>query len=187
VPHIADAVIVSAWTVVAVDNAVQAVRGATRERDFARWTAGAALVAIVVACGIAIERQSGGPPPTPALVTAIGVAIAVAGTLLHLGRAPRDGRGLVEPNQRRIGARRARPVRRVAHPLYVGLGLLAIGSIVAHPSRPVVIGGAEPARGPRAEDRARGARARRRVRPALGRLLPPRPALPAAAADGRGS
>jgi len=29
----------------------------------------------------------------------------------------------------------------VRHPLYVGLGLLAMGSIVAHPSRPVVIGG----------------------------------------------
>jgi protein-S-isoprenylcysteine O-methyltransferase Ste14 len=141
VPHVADAVVVAAWTVVAVDNAVQAVRGTTRERDVARWTAGIALVAIVVGCGIALEGQSGGPAALPALVTALGGAIAVAGALLHLGARRAMGAAWSSRTSGATELVERGPYARVRHPLYVGLGLLAIGTMLAHPSHAVVIGG----------------------------------------------
>jgi len=142
VPHIADAVVVAAWTVVAVDNAVHALRGTTRERDVARWSVGAALVAVVLACAVVLERRSGGPAPMAWIVTALGVVVAVAGALLHLGARRAFGAAWSS----RIGGAselvERGPYARVRHPLYVGLGLLAVGSILVHPSRPVVIGGA---------------------------------------------
>ena len=141
VPPIADAVIVAAWTVVGVDNAVYAVRGATRERDFARWAAGAVLVAIVVGCGIALERQRGGPAAMPGVVTAIGVAIAVAGALLHLGARRALGAAWSSRTTGATALVERGPYARVRHPLYVGLGLLGIGTVLAHPSHAVVLGG----------------------------------------------
>jgi len=141
VPHVADAVIVAAWTVVAVDNAVRAARGDTREPDVARWTLGMALVAVVVAFGIVLERRSGGPAAMPDLVTAVAVAVAVAGALLHLGARRAFGAAWSSRTGGASELVERGPYARVRHPLYVGLGLLAMGSIVAHPSRPVVIGG----------------------------------------------
>jgi protein-S-isoprenylcysteine O-methyltransferase Ste14 len=141
VPQIADAVIVAAWTVVAVDNAVQAVRGATRERDFARWTAGVVLVAVVVACGIVLERRSGGPVAMPGLVTASGVAVAVAGALLHLGARRAMGAAWSSRTGGATELVERGPYGRIRHPLYVGLGLLAIGTVLAHPSHAVATGG----------------------------------------------
>ena len=140
-PPVADALVVAAWTVVAVDNAVQALRGATRERDVARWTAGAALVVVVVACGIALERRSGGPAVVPGLVTAIGAAVAVAGALLHLGARRAMGAAWSSRTGGATALVERGPYARVRHPIYVGLGLLGIGTMLVHPSHAIVTGG----------------------------------------------
>jgi protein-S-isoprenylcysteine O-methyltransferase Ste14 len=137
---IAGLVVLAAWAVVAVDNAVQALRGATRERDVARWAAGAALVVVVVACGIALERRSG-PGAMPWLVTAIGVVVAVAGALLHLGARRAMGAAWSSRTGGATELVERGPYARVRHPIYVGLGLLAIGTMLAHPSHAIVTGG----------------------------------------------
>ena len=137
--YIADLVVLAAWAVVTIDNLVHAIRGMTRERDVARWTVGAALVVMVVVAGIVLERRSGGPvlKPWPEL----GAVFAIQGALVHLSARRAFGAAWSS----RIGGAselvERGPYAVMRHPLYTGIGLLALGSIVAHPSRPVVIGG----------------------------------------------
>ena len=137
--YIADLVVLAAWAVVAIDNLVHAIRGMTRERDVARWTVGALLVVMVVVAGIALERRSGGPVLKP--LPEIGAVLAIQGAFIHLSARRAFGAAWSS----RIGGAselvERGPYAFMRHPLYVGIGLLAIGSIVAHPSRPVVIGG----------------------------------------------
>ena len=77
----------------------------------------------------------------PAIGRAIGAALAVAGALLHLGARRAMGAAWSSRTSGATELVERGPYARVRHPLYVGIGLIAIGSIVAHPSRPVVIGG----------------------------------------------
>jgi protein-S-isoprenylcysteine O-methyltransferase Ste14 len=132
-------VVLAAWALVVVDNIVHVLRGATRERDVARWSIGTVLVVVVAIAGIALERRSGGPilKPWPML----GAVFAIQGALVHLSARRAFGAAWSS----RIGGAaeiiERGPYGVMRHPLYVGIGLLAIGSIVAHPSRPVLIGG----------------------------------------------
>jgi protein-S-isoprenylcysteine O-methyltransferase Ste14 len=136
---VAGLVVLAAWAVVVIDNVLHAIRGTTRERDVARWSAGAVLVGIVVIAGIALERHGGGPILTP--WPAIGAVFAIEGAFVHLSARRAFGAAWSS----RIGGAaelvERGPYALMRHPLYVGIGLLAIGSIAAHPSRPVVIGG----------------------------------------------
>ena len=139
--NVADAVIVACWAVVAGHNAVLAARGVRRGSDTARWTLGVLLVIAMIGAAVVLERRSGGRLHPPPVIVAIGLLVAVGGALLHV-RARRtlgaqwssrpDASGhLIEHG----------PYGMVRHPLYLGLALLALGSVTAHPSVPTIAGG----------------------------------------------
>ena len=141
-PTAADAAILGSWVAVLAHNAMRAAR-APRPGDGVRWALGVALVAAIVAAGTYLERGSGGRFPVPAALTLAGVTLAIGGAILHvrarraLGSAwsPAVVAGadvLVEHG----------PYAVVRHPLYLALGLLALGTVAAHPSLPTCAGGA---------------------------------------------
>jgi protein-S-isoprenylcysteine O-methyltransferase Ste14 len=136
----ADVVLVAAWLVVLGHNAYLWARGVHRPTGWRRAVAGAVLAVAIAAAGAFLECASGGRVAAPAFVTAAGVVVACAGAALHvharrtLGAAwsPRvDGAAiLVEHGVYGV----------VRHPLYLGLVLLAIGTVAAHPSRATLAG-----------------------------------------------
>jgi protein-S-isoprenylcysteine O-methyltransferase Ste14 len=141
VPHVADAVFVAAWLVVVGHNAYLDARGVRRRRETRRAIAGLGLAVALVVAGTYLEHASGGRIPVPAPMIAAGLVSACAGAALHvharrtLGAAwsPRpDGAAvLVEHGTYRL----------VRHPLYLGLALLAVGTMAGHPSLPTIAGG----------------------------------------------
>jgi len=140
----ADAVLAAAWALVALDNARQERSEPEARAAYGEVVAGwrrvpAALRALYVAATAAavvlVERRTGrwtGPAP----LTAAGVVLAAAGAALHL-RARRVLGALWSD----VIAVRARhevvdrgPYAVVRHPLYLGILLLASGTLCAHPS-----------------------------------------------------
>lgn len=138
----ADVVLVAAWLAVLGHNAYLSARGVQRATGWRRTVAGGALAVAIVAAGTVLERASGGRVATPALVTVAGVLIACGGAALHVHArrtlggawsARVDGAAVLIDH----GAYGV-----VRHPLYLGLVLLAIGTVVAHPSRATLLGAA---------------------------------------------
>jgi protein-S-isoprenylcysteine O-methyltransferase Ste14 len=137
----ADVVILAAWLAVVGHNAYLSARGVHRAAETRRSIAGLLLACALVSAGAYLERASGGPIPMPAIVTTAGLLVACTGAAVHvqarrtLGAAwsPRPGGAaiLVEHGAYRL----------VRHPLYLGLALLAVGTIAAHPSLPTIAGG----------------------------------------------
>ncbi len=143
-PSLADAAIAAGWALVALDNA----RRERRERE-ARAAYGAVVaglrrlpapvrllyLAATAAAVLFVERRTGRWAGTP-LVTAAGVLLVAGGAALHL-RARRALGALWSD----VIAVRARhevvdhgPYARVRHPIYLGILLLAAGTVCAHPS-----------------------------------------------------
>ena len=140
---VADAVTLGAWLTVLGHNVTLALRGTMRTADGVRVLAGGLLAVAVVAAGVALERASGGPVAVPRVVATIGAGLAVAGTALHVHA------------RRALGAAWTSAVRAddvtlvdhgpyavVRHPLYAALALLVVGTVLAHPSRATIAGGA---------------------------------------------
>src|SRR5579885_3616101 len=132
VPSLADAAIAAGWALVALDNA----RRERRERE-ARAAYGAVVAGLrrLPAPVRLLERRTGRWAGTP-LVTAAGVLLVAGGAALHL-RARRALGALWSD----VIAVRARhevvdhgPYARVRHPIYLGILLLAAGTVCAHPS-----------------------------------------------------
>ncbi len=136
----ADVLVVAAWLAVLGHNAYLTARGVQRAAGWPRTVAGGALAVAIVVAGTVLERASGGRIPMPALVTVAGVVIACGGAALHvrarrtLGAAwsPRVDGAAILVDHGVYGV--------VRHPLYLGLVLLAIGTILAHPSRATLLG-----------------------------------------------
>ena len=138
---VADVVLVAAWLAVVGHNAYLSARGVQRAPETRRAIAGLLLACALVAAGTYLERASGGRVAVPTIVTAVGLVVACSGAVLHvqarrtLGAAwsprPDGAANLVERGAYRV----------VRHPLYLGLALLAVGTIAAHPSLPTITGG----------------------------------------------
>ena len=138
---VADVVLVAAWLAVVGHNAYLSARGVHRAAETRRTIAGLVLAGALVAAGMYLEHASGGRVAAPTVVTIAGLVVACTGAVLHvrarrtLGAAwsPRpDGAAtLVEHGAYRV----------VRHPLYLGLVLLAVGTVAAHPSVPTIAGG----------------------------------------------
>lgn len=138
---VADVVLCVAWLVVLGHNIGLAVAGVRRGPDAGRWTAGLVLAIALVAAGVWLEVRSGGRIAVPSVLLVLGSLAAVAGSLVHvrarsaLGHAwsTRAGRPdvLVEDGAYAV----------VRHPLYAGLGLLALGTAAGHPSVATLAGG----------------------------------------------
>ncbi|MCW5893651.1 MAG: isoprenylcysteine carboxylmethyltransferase family protein [bacterium] len=136
-----DALLVAAWVVLAVDTFRQARRvpvvGAAQVRS---WNPPAAVRGVLFALLLAgmawLERASGGRlafHPLPAL---LGLGLVAAGLALHLHARRTLGRHwsavvTVRDDHRLVTDGAYRVVR---HPLYLAIVLLAVGTLLAHPS-----------------------------------------------------
>jgi protein-S-isoprenylcysteine O-methyltransferase Ste14 len=141
---IADVLLVAAWAALALDDLRQARRyrpaRAAYGHVIARWprsgvTARVALAAALVAGFIVVERQTGRWSGHPAL-TAGGLALAAAGLVVHGGARRALGplwSGAITVRARHEIVQRG-PYAVVRHPLYLGILLLALGTLLAHPS-----------------------------------------------------
>jgi len=134
VTGVADGVVVVAWVVVLAHDAMRAARGHAGD-GFVRRAGGAVLLAVLVVMIVELERLSGGRRLTSPVLEVLGIALVVGGATLHVAarralgaawsaRITPPGQALVEDG----------PFGVVRHPLYVGIGLVAMGTLLAHPS-----------------------------------------------------
>jgi protein-S-isoprenylcysteine O-methyltransferase Ste14 len=141
VEYAADAVLVAAWLAVVSHNAYLIALGISRAAETRRAIAGLALACVLVVAGIQLERASGGRLFAPTMMVIAGLFVACAGAALHVrvrqtfGTAwsSRPGGAAVLIEDGAYGL--------VRHPLYLGLVMLAFGTILAHPSLPTIAGG----------------------------------------------
>ncbi len=138
----ADVLLAAAWLALAADN----LRLARRERaaragreavDGApRWQGAArvALLALLLAGAALLEHRSGGRLAFHPVAAAAGLALAAAGLALHV----RARRALGARWSTGVGVRAGHevvtrgPYAIVRHPLYLGVLLLAAGTVLAH-------------------------------------------------------
>lgn len=139
-----DALLASGWVVVALDNLVRwrADRRARAEMGAvaaAGWTPPAPLRALVLAATfvafVALERM-GGVVTVPAAVRLAGLVLAWTGVALHLVGRRALGPAWSAPVSVRTGQAVVDrgPYAVVRHPLYAAALLLAVGTVLAHPS-----------------------------------------------------
>lgn len=135
-----DALLVAAWAVLALDTFLQARRvpaGAARVRSWNPPPAVRVVLLLILLGGMAwLEQAGGGRVAFHPVLAIAGLALAAAGLGLHLharrtlGRhwsavvAVRDDHRLVTDGAYRV----------VRHPLYLAIVLLALGTVLAHPS-----------------------------------------------------
>lgn len=130
-----DAVLASAWLA-----SVVVAWGRPGRRPGGAFLAGIGLGAAVLALGLQVERATGGPLWRAPLATAIGVALAACGTVLHARARAALGRSwspLATPSGERLVTHG--PYARLRHPAYAGLVVLALGTVLAHPSVAVTV------------------------------------------------
>jgi protein-S-isoprenylcysteine O-methyltransferase Ste14 len=131
--ELADGVVVAAWGVVLLHNAVLTRRGGAGRR---RLVAATAFVAVLGAMGALLERMSGGRLGASPVLALVGGVLVVGGAVLHV----QARRALGARWSARIspmgsdGPLEDGPYAVVRHPLYLAVGLMALGSVLAHPS-----------------------------------------------------
>lgn len=132
-----DIVIVTAWTVVLGVTLLRARLGSP-----ARLGLGVVLAVAVVLLGVRLELVSGGRlAHTDALAT-IGAVLAVAGAALYVRALAAIGpawASSVAPGGPALVA--DGPYAVVRHPLYAGVLLLGLGTVLGHPSLATACGG----------------------------------------------
>jgi protein-S-isoprenylcysteine O-methyltransferase Ste14 len=137
---VADVLLVAAWLVVLGHNVVLAARGVGRSIGAARWAGGFVLVLVGVVAAVQLESQTG-RMHAPLSVTVLGVATALAGALLHVSARRVLGAAwssrIVSPDA--LVEDGAYGV--VRHPIYLGLTLVMLGTMLAHPSRATIAAG----------------------------------------------
>src|SRR5262249_17519531 len=142
----ADVLIAAAWIVLAADNLRLARRARAPRTSVAARAARLGFLAVLLAGAALLERRTGGrlsfPPPAapprgaPPPAAAAGVVLAGAGLALPL-RARRtlgarwSSAVTVQPGHLVVTSG---PYAVVRHPLYLGVLLLAAGTVLAHPS-----------------------------------------------------
>lgn len=142
---ITDALLLAAWAALALET----VRGARRDRAAAAahgamvagWgqppaALGTALLVVPAAAVVLLERATGRWPGSPALVV-VGLTLVGAGVWLHR-RARRTlgplwSGGVVVREHHPVVAEG--PYALIRHPIYLAVVLVALGTLLAHPSR----------------------------------------------------
>jgi protein-S-isoprenylcysteine O-methyltransferase Ste14 len=137
---VADALLLLAWLAVAVDNLRLAGRPAGEHVVVRAWSPPLALRVVFVVAMIAgttwLDVSTGGARAMPPVVTACGLALALAGVALHLHARRVLGRWWSAPITVRADQDvvTAGPYAHVRHPLYLAILMLTLGTVIAHPS-----------------------------------------------------
>jgi protein-S-isoprenylcysteine O-methyltransferase Ste14 len=137
---VVDALLLLAWLTIAIDNLRLAGRTAAEHVVVQAWSPplglrGAFVIAMIAGTAW-LDVSTGGARPVPALVTAIGLGLAVGGVALHLHARRVLGRWWSAPITVRADQDviTAGPYGHVRHPLYLAILMLALGTATAHPS-----------------------------------------------------
>lgn len=136
----ADMAVASAWLFVLAHNLLLGLRGRRRRAANTRLLLGLGLLLAIAAMGVRLERLSGRLLASDAGALA-GALLALAGAWVHvharyaIGPAWSSGTAPVATTLVEVG-----PYRVVRHPLYAGILLLALGTVVAHPSVATICG-----------------------------------------------
>jgi protein-S-isoprenylcysteine O-methyltransferase Ste14 len=135
-----DAVLAVAWLAVLAHNLVLGFRTPRAQALHVRLIVGLVVAATIAFLGLRLERLTG-RLVLPAAVTVVGALVAVAGAGLHLvARSVLGPAWSSEVGPRSSGLVTDGPYAVVRHPLYAGILLLALGTIVAHPSVGTICG-----------------------------------------------
>ncbi len=152
-PAATDVLVAGAWTALAIDG----LRQVRRERPARAtlgptlhegWRPARATQAVVLAGAFAaaavVETAAGRAAFRPPLAV-VGLACVAAGLALHVRARRALGplwSGIIEVRARHAVVERG-PYAWVRHPIYLAIGLLAVGSLLAHPSAAAacVVGG----------------------------------------------
>jgi protein-S-isoprenylcysteine O-methyltransferase Ste14 len=137
---VADLLLVTAWLVVVSHNVVLAGRGVGRPIGPARWAAGLLLMVVIVVAGTLLERVTG-RLHVPLPVSMLGVTTACAGALLHVSARRVLGAAWSSRTASSDVLVEDGPYGVVRNPLYLGIALLTLGTILAHPSRATIAAG----------------------------------------------
>jgi protein-S-isoprenylcysteine O-methyltransferase Ste14 len=130
---IIDAALVGAW----IGTLALAWSGRGR-RPWAAFVAGATLLAALAALGARLDGMAGGRRWSHPVTSAIGVALVMAGALVHARARARIGRAWgpgTTPSDQLVTTG---PYAIVRHPVYVALAAMALGSALAHASPAVM-------------------------------------------------
>jgi protein-S-isoprenylcysteine O-methyltransferase Ste14 len=131
-----DVLIAAAWIVLAADNLRLARRERAARTSVAARAARLGFLVVLLSSAALLERWTGGRFGFHPLAAAAGVVLAGAGLVLHL-RARRtlgarwSSAVRVQPGHQVVTSG---PYAVVRHPLYLGVLLLAAGTVLAHPS-----------------------------------------------------
>jgi len=142
---VVDALVLAGWAWVLADNlrlarcqrAARAALGPPIVSGTSVSTGARVALVVVLASGaIALESLTGGQVATSRVVTLCGVALLAAGVTLHL--VARRHLGAQWASDVTVLARHelvtSGPYALVRHPLYLAVALMALGTVLAHPS-----------------------------------------------------
>lgn len=136
----ADMAIATAWLAVLAHNLILGLRAPHARPLHVRLLTGPVVLAVTAVLGLRLEQLTGRLVESGALALA-GAVIAISGATVHLvarsvlGPAWSSG---IAPNSSGIVA--DGPYAVVRHPLYAGILLLTLGTVVGHPSLATICG-----------------------------------------------
>jgi protein-S-isoprenylcysteine O-methyltransferase Ste14 len=141
VARLADIVVVTAWLFVLAQNLLFARRGGKHPAADGRLRLGLLVLLAAVVFGARLEYLTGGRLVSSAVLAALGAFVAVAGAVVHVRARSAIGpawSSAIEPSGETLVVEG--PYRVVRHPLYAGVLLLTLGTVLAHPSAPTLCG-----------------------------------------------
>jgi protein-S-isoprenylcysteine O-methyltransferase Ste14 len=142
---VVDALLIAAWIALAADNLWLARRERAARQGLGPVVHGGSgpglavrlgVLGVLLGCAVLLERGTGGRLTFHPVAAAAGLALAVAGVALHLRARRALGPFWSGPITVRAGHAvvTSGPYALVRHPLYLGVLLLAAGTVLAHTS-----------------------------------------------------
>src|SRR5262249_4987753 len=141
---VANALLAAAWIALAADNLLLVRRERAARQRLGPVVRGSmpgrsvriAVLVVLLGCAALLERETGGLLGFPPVAAVVGLALAAAGLALHLRARRALGPFWSGPITVRAGHAvvTSGPYALVRHPLYLGVLLLAAGTVLVHTS-----------------------------------------------------